>query len=200
MRQTHAERNAATRKALLEATARGLAHGGYSTLSIEAVAREAGYSRGAVYHQFADKEALVIAAVQQAEKSWRREVGVPAAAESEPVAALVKLARGHAVYCRRDVARLLITLRVEFFEVDHPVGQVVASILDSGIAFITSLVAAGRANGSIPTGPPDRMLALAYYGALEGTAIHLSHEPGIESFDELLAERAVLGVLGIPAA
>ncbi|SOD73940.1 TetR family transcriptional regulator [Jatrophihabitans sp. GAS493] len=197
MRQTHAERNAATRKALLEATARGLAHGGYGALSVEAVAREAGYSRGAVYHQFADKEALVIAAVQQAEKSWRREVGVPAATESDPVAALVTLARGHAVYCRRDVARLLITLRVEFYQNDHPVGRVVQSILDAGIAFITSLVAAGRANGSIPAGAPDRLLALAYYGALEGTAVHLAGEPGVKKFDELLAERAVLGVLGI---
>lgn len=193
-RQSHADRTAATRRALLDATARGLARGGYGALSVELVAREAGFSRGAVYHQFADKEALVLAAVAQADKGWRREVGLPAAREADPVTALMTLARGHAVYCRRDVANLLVRLRFEFDHLNHPVGIAIAAIMSSGIDFITTLVAAGRAQGTIPLGQPDRVLALAYYGVLEGVAAQLG---GQTEYDELFAERAVTGVLGI---
>jgi hypothetical protein len=34
--------------------------------------------------------------------------------EPDPVTALILLARGHAVFCRRDVARVAIALRLEF--------------------------------------------------------------------------------------
>jgi AcrR family transcriptional regulator len=57
-RATHAERRARTRSALLEAAARGLSRYGYGNVVLEDVAREAGYTRGALYHLFEDKEDL----------------------------------------------------------------------------------------------------------------------------------------------
>ena len=39
-----------TRSALLESAARGLSRHGYDNLILEQVAREAGYTRGALYH------------------------------------------------------------------------------------------------------------------------------------------------------
>src|SRR5436190_878300 len=60
-RPTQAERSARTRSALLESAARGLSRYGYGNLVLEDVAREAGYTRGALYHQFRDKEDLALA-------------------------------------------------------------------------------------------------------------------------------------------
>ena len=62
-RRTQAERRATTRAALLEAAARGLSRSGYGNLVLEQVAAEAGYTRGALYHQFSGKEELALAVV-----------------------------------------------------------------------------------------------------------------------------------------
>src|SRR3954466_4852394 len=96
-RLTQAERSARSRSALLESAARGLSRYGYGNLKLEQVAREAGYTRGALYHQFHDKEDLALAVLHWANETWQREVGALADEESDPVPALLALARGHAV-------------------------------------------------------------------------------------------------------
>src|SRR5688500_17753414 len=120
-RMTQVERRARTREALLESAARGLSRYGYGNLVLEQVARDAGYTRGALYHQFAGKDDLALAVIEWVDEAWTREVGEPAAQEGEPVAELLVLARGHAVFCRRDVARVVMALRMEFSGQDHPV-------------------------------------------------------------------------------
>src|SRR5213082_1901924 len=75
--RTQAERSARSRSALLESAARGLSRYGYGNLVLEEVAREAGYTRGALYHQFRDKEDLALAVLRWADETWRREVGGP---------------------------------------------------------------------------------------------------------------------------
>src|SRR5947208_8235005 len=101
-RPSQAERSARTRSALLESAARGLSRHGYGNLVLEDVAREAGYTRGALYHQFEDKEDLALAVLRWVDETWQSEVGSKAAREPDPVAALLVMARGHAVLCPRD--------------------------------------------------------------------------------------------------
>jgi AcrR family transcriptional regulator len=193
-RLTQTERRARSRNALLESAARGLSRDGYGNLVLEEVAREAGYTRGALYHQFKDKEDLALAVIEWVNENWMREVGEPAARQAEPVAELLALARGHAVFCRRDIARVVMALRLEFAGQDHPVGGRIEGIWETGIKRCTKLVNAARKAGSIPPGPPARATALALFGALEGTVIALA---GDRPHDELLAARAVSGVLGL---
>src|SRR5438876_10337479 len=94
-RATQAERRARSRSALLESAARGLSRYGYGNLVLEEVAREAGYTRGALYHQFKGKEDLALAVLEWVNETWTREVGGPAKQEPDPVAELIALARGH---------------------------------------------------------------------------------------------------------
>jgi AcrR family transcriptional regulator len=194
-RRSQADRRARTRSALLEAAARGLSRYGYANLMLERVAGEAGYTRGALYHLFANKEDLALAVVRWIEETWNAEVGQPAAAEADPVDALITLARGHAIYCRRDIARVMLTLRVEFAGQDHPVGQAIAEIIDRLTADCTKWISAGRQSGTIPAGPPPRKMAGAYLGVVEAVAISLA---GQAHDDTELAERAARGVLGLP--
>src|SRR5438874_13648177 len=113
-RPSQAERSARTRSALLESAARGLSRHGYGNLVLEQVAREAGYTRGALYHQFEDKEDLALAVLRWVDETWGQEVGDLVGRQPDPAAALIALARGHAVFCRRDVARVAMALRLEF--------------------------------------------------------------------------------------
>jgi AcrR family transcriptional regulator len=196
VRKSQAERSARTRGALLESAARGLSRYGYGNLVLEQVARDAGYTRGALYHQFKDKDDLVLAVLNWVDRTWRAEVGAAVERESDPAAALIALARGHAIFCRRDVARFEIALRLEFSGQDHPVGRELERISKTLVTRCVRLINAGRKKGSIPAGPPARVVALAFIGALEGAVIALAgHAP----HDERLAARAVAGVLGLEA-
>ena len=193
-RRSQAERSARSRGALLEAAARGLSRYGYGNLVLEDVAREAGYTRGALYHQFSGKEDLARAVLEWVDETWRSEVGAMVDRQSDPAAALIALARGHAIYCRRDVARVAMALRMEFSGQDHPLGSEVERISESLVRRCTRLIKAGRRDGSIPAGPPARTVALAFVGAIEGAVIALA---GQEPEDELLVARVAAGVLGL---
>ena len=193
-RTTQADRSARTRNALLESAARGLSRYGYGNLVLEHVAGDAGYTRGALYHQFKDKEDLALAVIGWVNENWLRDVGEPARREPGPVAELIALARGHAVFCRRDIARVVMALRVEFSGQDHPVGREVERISETGVKRVARLIEAGRKDGSIPPGPPARAVAFAFFGAMEGTVIQVA---GMAPHDEELAARGVAGVLGL---
>ena len=195
-RSQHARR-ARSRAALLEATARAVSRSGYANLVLERVAHDAGYTRGALDHQFKDKDDLVLATVHWVDEAWRAEVGELIDREATPLGALRAFARGHAVFCRRDIARVAVALRVELGDTDHPVGQEVERISETGYKRVARLIKAGRQDGSIPDGPPARVLARAFVGAVEGTVIALR---GAAPHDAVLAEQAAQGVLGARSA
>jgi AcrR family transcriptional regulator len=59
-RKTQAERREETREQVLAAAARVFARRGFHGTSLEAIADEAGFSRGAVYYNYADKQELFL--------------------------------------------------------------------------------------------------------------------------------------------
>src|SRR4051794_25997957 len=81
-RRTQAERSAATREALLEATVACVIEDGYANTTTARVAERAGVSRGAHLHHFQTRSALVAAAIKHL--SWRRGRELHAAAEDLP--------------------------------------------------------------------------------------------------------------------
>ena len=195
VRRTQADRRDQSRAALLESAARHLSRYGYGNLVLEQVARDAGYTRGALYYQFADKQELTEAAIAWVLETWDEEVGRYVAAETDPVAALLTMARRHAVLCRRDLARAPMALRVEFSGQVHPVGTMVEAAYGSLTERCHRLITAGRREGRIPPGAPAKVVARALVGALEGISIAMA---GQRPYDEEYAARVVAGVLGLP--
>jgi AcrR family transcriptional regulator len=66
-RRTQGERTAQTRAALITAARRLFGAEGFAEAGAERIAREAGMTRGALYHQFADKADLFAAVLDQVE-------------------------------------------------------------------------------------------------------------------------------------
>jgi AcrR family transcriptional regulator len=193
-RLSQGDRRARSRTALLEAAARGLSRYGYGNLVLDQVASDAGYTRGALYHQFRDKQELTTAVLDWVDLTWDAEVLPLVKRESEPVDALFALARGHALYCRRDFAQLAVALRLEFAGQDHPVGRRIEAAYQAVVERCVRLVREGRRRGTIPAGPPARTVALALVGAVEGASIAVA---GRAPHDVQLAVGVAAGILGV---
>jgi AcrR family transcriptional regulator len=89
-RRTQAGRSAATRDALVAAARRLFAEHGFAEVPADEIVAAAGVTRGALYHQFADKTALFDAVLEAVEADIAtRLAGEVAAAEiTDPVEAL----------------------------------------------------------------------------------------------------------------
>jgi AcrR family transcriptional regulator len=83
-RRTQIERSATTRSALLAAARRLFAVDGYAAVSTEAIVQAAGVTRGALYHQFADKAELFAAVVDEIEAEVVERMMAHVGAESDP--------------------------------------------------------------------------------------------------------------------
>src|SRR4029453_5269277 len=82
------EEGQATRRELLRIATRLFVAHGYQGTSIEAVLREAGISRGALYHHFDGKEALFAAVLDQVEADIAGTVAAAGGGIDDPVEAL----------------------------------------------------------------------------------------------------------------
>ena len=83
-RRTRAESRADTRAALLDAGARVFIERGFQGASIEAIAAEAGYTRGAFYSNFESKEELFAELMQERVYSRYRQMAERANAPERP--------------------------------------------------------------------------------------------------------------------
>lgn len=82
-RRTQADRSAATRLALVAAARRLFAAQGFAGVGTEAIVREAAVSRGALYHQFADKTELFAAVLDDVERDVAQHLAEVAGARAE---------------------------------------------------------------------------------------------------------------------
>ena len=101
VRRTQADRSAATREALITAARRLFAAQGFAEVATDAIATEAGVTRGALYHQFADKVALFDAVVDAVEADIvaRLAEQAGAAGVSDPVEGMRQAVRSWLEIC-----------------------------------------------------------------------------------------------------
>lgn len=89
-RRTQAERSDATRAALVAAGRELFARDGYAAVGTEQIVRAAGVTRGALYHHFGGKEALLEAVFEQVEQEILQRIGAMVAPQeaTDPLGAL----------------------------------------------------------------------------------------------------------------
>jgi len=90
VKRTQAERSAETRAALIGAARPLFAEYGYAGVGTDQIARAAGVTRGALYHQFAGKEELFVAVFEEVEAEIAAEIDAAFAAafDADPIAAV----------------------------------------------------------------------------------------------------------------
>ena len=113
VRLSREESRARTRARVLEAAAKVFAVRGFDGASMEEIAAEAGFTRGAVYSNFADKSELFLAVLEEREQ--RRAAEVTAIYETSDGPAAFFAALGAAEPDRNADADQWLILRLEFW-------------------------------------------------------------------------------------
>jgi AcrR family transcriptional regulator len=110
--RTQEQRSTATRQALVAAARRLWAERGYAEVGTPEIAAAAGVTRGAMYHQFADKAALFLAVMEAVEQDVvsRLAARVAASGPATPAAALRAAVEPWLAICVDPEVRQLLLL------------------------------------------------------------------------------------------
>ena len=168
-RRTQTERTAATRGALIAAARRLWAERGYAAVGTPEIAAAAGVTRGAMYHQFADKATLFrhVVEVVEADTTQRIAQTVAGSGATDPAAALHAAVEAWLDACETPEVRQLLLL-------DAPVVLGWEGFRDimltHGLGLTEALLDAAMEAGQLRR-QPARTLAHVLIGALDEAAM-----------------------------
>ena len=186
-RRTQAERSESTRAALIAAGRRLFAQRGYAAVGTEEVVREAGVTRGALYHHFNGKRELLEAVYEEMEREIAEELAqslVPGASVRETLRAGADAFLDHCLEPEVQQIVLLDAPAVLGWERWREIGA------KYGLGLISALVTAGIESGEIEPQPVEP-LAHALLGALDEVAMFVAR-----SDDQQAAREAAGQTLG----
>ena len=184
----HEQRSRATRDGLLTAARALFAERGYAAVGTEEIVRAAGVTRGALYHQFRDKEQLFEAVFEQVEAEATQRIATAALADAaaDPLVALRTGARAFLAVCAEpEIERitLLDAPAVLGWERWREIGQ------RYGLGVIAATLQAGMDAGAIAR-QPVTPLAHLLLGALDECALYVARAE-----DASVARAEVEGIL-----
>jgi AcrR family transcriptional regulator len=195
-RRSQVDRSAATRAALV-AAARGLfAERGFGGVGTETIVQAAGVTRGALYHQFADKTALFEAVYEAIEEDLAAGLGerILAAGVEDPVEAMALGADAWLDACREQEVQQIVLLdgpAVLGWQRWRDIG------LRYGLGLVEGMLARAIEVGRIPPQPVSP-LAHVLVGALDEAALYIARsEDQVAASEEIRAviARLVTGLL-----
>jgi len=184
--RTNAARSQATRAKLLTAARELFGARGYAAVGTEEVVRAAGVTRGALYHQFADKRDLFRAVLEALEEEVIAAAGAEMAAHGDDVLAAFRAGCRGWLRASADpaVGRILL--------VDGPAvlgTEEWRQIAERyGLGVIRASLEHGMAAGALAAQPLDP-LAHTLMGALDEAALYVARAP---DRDAALAEAAAV--------
>jgi AcrR family transcriptional regulator len=182
MRRTAAEAGE-TRLAVLHAAREAFVEQGYAAASTTAIARQAGVTRGALYHHFPDKSALFRAVFVAIEQELNDSVLEAARAATTTLDAFVA---GCAAYL--DFAVRPDWQRIAVVDAPAVLGTAEWHAIDSGIglASMEAGLAALEAEGLLQRSASPE-LAVLLFGALTDAGLALARDSGLSREDLLSA-------------
>lgn len=193
MSKTQRERSEHTRAALVRAARDLFTERGYAETSTPEIVSRAGVTRGALYHQFADKLDLFRAVYEQVERELTLRIAGVVASQTDPVAAMRTGVETYLDACLEpDVRRIVLQEGVSVLgwtrkrEIDESYGLGLIRYALQGLAD------AGHLRGR-----PLEPLAHVLFGAINESAMLLGHadDPAAEREGVESALHSVLDAL-----
>ncbi len=179
-------RNGAGRRDLTEIAINCFARHGYQGTSIDRIAREAGVTKGAIYHHFRSKEDLLAAAVRDRIGEFETRVQ-NACRDAAPDESLRRIAEVCAEHARsEDRPRFAIKLMVESIETNAPVLEEMRGMMRRFRAFLRNIVRAGQDSGLLRSDADADAVAAAYTSAVIGAETQFYLDPKRFSLEHTL--------------
>jgi len=166
-KRTQAKRSETTRAALIAAGRRLFAARGYAAVGTEEIVREAGVTRGALYHHFAGKRELLAAVYEQIESEITEQLAASVVPGASVLETLQRGADEFLDHCLEPEVQQIVLLdapAVLGWEEWREIGA------RYGFGLIEALVKAGIESGEIRE-QPVKPLAHALLGALDEIAM-----------------------------
>jgi AcrR family transcriptional regulator len=166
-KRTQADRSAATRAALVAAARPLFTEKGYAAVGTDEVARAAGVTRGALYHQFAGKTELFVAVFEQIEEEIATRIGAGLTGD-DPVAVLHDGIDAWLAACAEPEVHRIVLIEAPAalgWERWREIGR------RYGVGLVEALVQSLVDDGHLPQ-QPARPLAHVLVGALEEAALY----------------------------
>ena len=169
---TQAERSEATRTRLLAVARRLFAARGYAVTSVDELVRRAGVTKGALYHHFADKQAIFRAVFEETE----RQLVVAAAAGARGRDALARFRAGCLAFLEASLDRGV--QRIVLHDGPAVLGWEAWREIDwrYGLGLIEAGLKQAMADGGV-TKRPTKALAHLLFGALCESALLIARAP-----------------------
>lgn len=184
-KRTQEERRAATREALLDAARAIFAQKGFAATSTPEIVAAAGVTRGALYHHFADKQALFEAVVEREHGRVAAAIGSATDGAGAPADTIDGLVAGGNAY----LSAMQAEGRRQIMLVDAPsvLGRAAVDAIDArhGLRSLIEGVQCARDEGTIsplPTVPLAHLLSAIFDRAALAPAAELdAYRAGIEA-------------------
>jgi AcrR family transcriptional regulator len=165
-----AQQSGRTREALLATSLRLVAQRGFSTTSIDDIAREAGVTKGAMYWHFASKGDLFGAILDRIRDQWQEVVHAPVSARRSPVERLAQLFDSYAELFRGRPEICLFLQQVLLDRHNQGFSAEVAKVFAKTARFIAAILDAGKAAGTIRRDIDSLTMAHVILGTLAGAS------------------------------
>jgi AcrR family transcriptional regulator len=196
-RRSQAERTAATRALLLEAARKLFSTRGFSEVSTQSIVEAAGVTRGALYHQFADKVELFAAVYEVVEAEIVGQIG-EGIAEAAPADQLEAMKVGARLFL--DLCSAPDVQRITLIDAPAVLGwqRWRAVGMKYGLGVIEAMLGEAIADGAIPA-QPLRPTAHVLLGALDEAALYVSRaeDPATAKQDMYaVCDRIIEGIAG----
>ncbi|MBB5856890.1 TetR/AcrR family transcriptional regulator [Amycolatopsis umgeniensis] len=179
-RRSQTERSQTTQAALITAARKLFADPGYAAVPADEIVREAGVTRGALYHHFGDKQGLFRAVIEQIETEITEELqDVLRSADDPWAAALGALSRFLDLCLRPEVVRISLTDAIsvlgwpEWRELENRYG----------LGLITEILESVAAEGRLVAAPIPELAQLVLSACAEA-ALMIAHAEDPEAAKE----------------
>jgi AcrR family transcriptional regulator len=159
-----------TREALLSQCLHLFAQRGFSSTSLDDIARAAGVTKGAIYWHFASKDEIFHAILDRIRAQWQEVVHVPVSTTGDPRAQLARLFDAYAELFRRSPDICLFLQQVVLDRQNKPFAAEVAKVFATTARFIARIVDEGKARGVMNTGVDSLTTAHLILGMLAGAS------------------------------
>jgi AcrR family transcriptional regulator len=196
---TKQQQSERTRATLIEAATTLLLDRGYEGTTLALLAQEVRMTKGAIYHHFADKEALLRAVLEHVRRTWEREVGAHIPQGGDALERLGALFDHQARLIDKEPSLcLLVTgLTLQSRSLGRELAAVVEGITADLGRLISGILADGQRAGAVRTDLDARAIARSVVAIVKAISCSRATDPSRSVFLDKMQTTRTLVLSGI---